>query len=64
MTSRSQRPLLGIGLMLLAMTILPFLDVCAKFLGQQGMPVIETVWARMAFGTLFTLPFVLSQGGR
>lgn len=64
MTSRSQRPLLGIGLMLLAMTILPFLDVCAKFLGQQGMPVIETVWARMAFGTVLTLPFALSQGGR
>ena len=64
MKARSHRPLLGIGLMLMAMAILPFLDVCAKFLGQQGMPVIETVWARMAFGTVLTLPFALRQGGK
>jgi len=35
----------------------------AKFLGQQGMPVMQIVWARMAFGTLLTLPFVLRHGG-
>jgi drug/metabolite transporter (DMT)-like permease len=53
----------GIGLMLAAMAILPFLDVCAKVLGREGMPVIEIVWARMSFGTLITLPFAWRAGG-
>lgn len=53
----------GIGLMLCAMAILPYLDVTAKFLGRQGIPVIEIVWARMVFGALFTLPFALKVGG-
>ncbi len=57
------RPIIGVGLILLAMTILPFLDVVAKTLGQQGMPVIQIVWARMAFGAAMTLPFVLRLGG-
>lgn len=57
MTSRPPNTLLGIGLMLSAMLLLPFLDVCAKYLGRMGVPVIEIVWARMAFGTLLTLPF-------
>lgn len=54
----------GIALMLSAMAILPFLDVCAKVLGQQGVPVIEVVWARMVFGTLLTVPFAWRAGGR
>jgi drug/metabolite transporter (DMT)-like permease len=45
--------------MLSAMAVLPFLDVAAKFLGQQSMPVVQSVWARMFFGMIFTLPFVL-----
>jgi drug/metabolite transporter (DMT)-like permease len=45
--------------MLAAMAILPFLDVAAKFLGQQNMPVLQSVWARMFFGMVFTLPFVM-----
>lgn len=53
----------GIALMLAAMAILPFLDVCAKILGRQGVPVIEVVWARMVFGTLFTLPFAWRAAG-
>lgn len=61
--SRKPRPIIGVGLMLLAMMILPFLDVVAKTLGQQQMPVIQIVWARMAFGALLTLPFVLRIGG-
>lgn len=52
-------PLTGILLMLAAMLIIPFLDVAAKFLGQQNMPVMESVWARFFFGTLLNLPFVL-----
>jgi drug/metabolite transporter (DMT)-like permease len=56
-------PLTGIILMLAAMGVLPFLDVAAKFLGQQHMPVVQSVWARMFFGTIFTLPFVLRGRG-
>lgn len=59
----SNRPLLGIGLMLTAMAVLPFLDVIAKYLGQQGVPVLQIVWARLFFGTLVTLPFALKLAG-
>ncbi len=45
--------------MLAAMAVLPFLDVVAKFLGQQGVPVLQIVWARLAFGVVLTLPFAL-----
>ncbi len=51
-----QNPLIGIALMLAAMAILPFLDVCAKLLGQMGVPIVEIVWARLFFGMLLTLP--------
>jgi len=57
------RTIIGVGLMLGAMALLPFLDVVAKMLGEQGMPVIQIVWARMAFGALLTLPFTLRHGG-
>jgi drug/metabolite transporter (DMT)-like permease len=53
------RPLIGIGLMLGAMASLPFIDVLAKFLGQQGVPVLQIVWARLMFGAAVTLPFAL-----
>lgn len=45
--------------MLAATAVLPFLDVAAKFLGQQNMPVLQSVWARLFIGMLLTLPFVL-----
>ncbi|MBC2834744.1 DMT family transporter [Paragemmobacter straminiformis] len=61
--SRKPRSLIGVALMLAAMTILPFLDVVAKTLGNQNMPIIQIVWARMAFGAALTLPFVLRLGG-
>jgi drug/metabolite transporter (DMT)-like permease len=63
MAPRTSQPLIGIGLMLSAMAILPFLDVVAKFLGQQGVPILQIVWARLFFGTLMTLPFALSLAG-
>lgn len=53
----------GVALLLAAMAVLPFLDVCAKFLGEQGMPIVEIVWARMAFGLLFTAPALLLKEG-
>jgi drug/metabolite transporter (DMT)-like permease len=54
----------GVALMLGAMAVLPFLDVCAKYLGQQGMPVIQVVWARMAFGLIFVAPMLMAQQGK
>ena len=50
------KPLLGIGLMLIAMAILPGIDVIAKVLGRQGLPILEIVWARLTFGALPDLP--------
>ena len=50
--------LVGIALMLGAMIVLPFLDVVAKFLGQQNVPIIEIVWARLFFGMVMTAPLV------
>lgn len=49
--------------MLAAMAVLPLIDVFAKFLGQQGVPVIQLVWARFFFGALLTLPFALQVEG-
>jgi drug/metabolite transporter (DMT)-like permease len=61
--TKSPRPLVGVGLMLAAMAILPFIDVLAKMLGQQGMPILIVVWARALFGGLMTLPFALRAEG-
>ena len=63
MEPQKPRTIFGIALMLGAMAMLPFLDVVAKTLGNQGMPILQIVWARMAFGTLLTLPFTLHHGG-
>lgn len=60
---KKQNSLLGIALMVGAMLIFPFLDVCAKFLGQWGIPVIEIVWARMFFGLVLSAPILVAQEG-
>jgi len=60
---RRHNPLLGIALMVSAMLLFPFLDVCAKFLGQWGIPVIEIVWARLFFGMVVTAPILLFTEG-
>lgn len=54
---------MGIGLMLTAMAVLPFLDAIAKYLGQQGVPVMQIVWARLFFGAILTMPFALKLAG-
>ena len=56
--------LIGIILMVAAMLVMPFLDVVAKFLGQQSFPVLEIVWGRLFFATLLTAPFVMASEGR
>ncbi len=59
-----KRPALGVALMLGAMAVLPCIDVIAKVLGQQGMPILQVVWARLAIGAALSLPFALRIGGR
>jgi drug/metabolite transporter (DMT)-like permease len=53
----------AVALILAAMSILPLIDVCAKYLGQQGIPVAQMVWGRFFFGAAFTLPFALKVAG-
>jgi drug/metabolite transporter (DMT)-like permease len=53
----------AIAFMLVGMLIIPLVDVFAKFLGQQGMPVVQMVWARFFFGAIAALPFVLQRTG-
>jgi drug/metabolite transporter (DMT)-like permease len=53
------RPLIGVAYMLAAMVVLPCIDVIAKFLGQEGLPILILVWARLTFGTVLVLPFAL-----
>lgn len=60
---QDQRPLLGVAFMLAAMAVLPFIDVFAKVLGEQQIPVLQIVWARLSFGTLATLPLALHKVG-
>ena len=57
------RALIGISLMLTAMAVLPFLDAIAKYLGQQGVPVLQIVWARLFIGAFLTMPFALRLAG-
>lgn len=53
----------GVVLMVVAMGVLPLLDVCAKFLAQGGIPILQIVWARMFFGAVFILPFAWQAAG-
>lgn len=60
---KTERPLTGVALMLGAMAVLPFLDVVAKVLGQQGLPILQIVWARLVFGAVLTLPLAMRDVG-
>ena len=64
MTQSPHRPLIGVAFMLAAMAILPGIDVIAKILGREGLPILQIVWARVAFGAALTLPLALKVGGR
>jgi drug/metabolite transporter (DMT)-like permease len=60
---RQHNSLKGIGITLVALALLPYLDVCAKFLGQQNLDVLQVVWARVFFGMLLSLPFAVKADG-
>jgi drug/metabolite transporter (DMT)-like permease len=62
--TQQNNSLKAIGFMLIAMAVLPLIDVCAKYLGQLGVPIAQMVWGRFFFGAALTLPFALKVGGR
>jgi drug/metabolite transporter (DMT)-like permease len=59
----NHKPLWGIALMIGAMLVFPFLDVVAKILGNDGVPVVEIVWARLTIGMVITVPLLLRSEG-
>lgn len=63
MMQQQHGSLWGVGLMVGAMAVLPFLDVVAKVLGEQGVPILQIVWARMAFGAVMTAPLAWHAAG-
>jgi drug/metabolite transporter (DMT)-like permease len=58
----SQKPALGIILLVLAMLIVPIMDATAKFLSSE-YPVLQLVWARFFFHFLLIAPLALWRHG-
>ena len=46
-------------MMVLAMSLVPLIDVLAKFLVLDGIPALQVVFLRMLLGTLLLLPVML-----
>jgi len=59
---QSQKPTLGIILLVLAMLIVPFMDATAKVLSSE-YPVLQLVWARFFFHFLLIAPLALWRHG-
>lgn len=59
MNTQVKHPIFGVALMLGAMAVLPGIDVFAKILGREGMPILQVVWARLALGAILTMPLAL-----
>ena len=59
----TRHPMTGIVLTLIAMAILPYVDVIAKLLGQMGLPALVITFGRMLFGTVATAPFAFRSAG-
>ncbi|MBT3558710.1 MAG: DMT family transporter [Rhodospirillales bacterium] len=55
-------PLIGVGLYLLAYTVMPFMDASAKYLSAE-MSVMQVAWGRYFFHLMFLLPFVINRYG-
>ena len=54
----TQRPLFGIGLMVVAMLALPIMDAAAKYMSAR-IPTLQLVWARFFFHTWLLIPIAL-----
>ncbi len=59
--SENDRPLLGIALMLVAMTIIPGIDICGKLLSDK-FHVYQLTAARYFFHLLWLLPVMIVTG--
>lgn len=57
-----ERPAVAILLMVVAMSVVPFMDAFAKLLSRD-LPVEQVAWARFVFGLLFILPIALYRYG-
>ena len=57
-----ERPLIGILLVVGAMSVVPFMDAIAKHLSGH-LPVLQVVWARYFFHFCLILPVVLLRYG-
>ena len=61
MQNHKKTPLIGMGLMMLAMVLVPILDLFAKLLSVD-YAVIEITWARFVFHGLWLLPLLAFKG--
>jgi drug/metabolite transporter (DMT)-like permease len=52
------RPLLGIGLMIMGMMVIPIMDILAKMLTAQ-YPVLQIAWGRFVFNVIWLIPFLI-----
>jgi drug/metabolite transporter (DMT)-like permease len=59
--NHTKNPLIGMGLMILAMVLVPVLDLFAKLLSVD-YAVIEVTWARFVFHGLWLLPLLAWKG--
>jgi drug/metabolite transporter (DMT)-like permease len=55
--------MMGIGLTLVAMAMLPYVDVIGKMLAQMGLPALVITFGRMFFGALVAAPFAFRTAG-
>lgn len=62
--SRGSRNGAGILIMILAMAMVPLIDVLAKHLVVGGIPALQVVCLRMLCGTAILLPFMLTTRPR
>jgi drug/metabolite transporter (DMT)-like permease len=51
-------PMLGIGLMIVGMMVIPIMDILAKMLAAQ-FPVLQIVWGRFIFNVVWLIPFLI-----
>jgi drug/metabolite transporter (DMT)-like permease len=52
------RPMLGIMLMMMAMIVIPLMDIFAKMLAAQ-YPVLQITWGRFIFNVIWLIPFLI-----
>ena len=61
MKNQKSNPLIGMGLMMLAMVLVPVLDLFAKLLSVD-YAIIQVTWARFVFHGLWLLPLLAWKG--